>query len=56
MVVAIDGQSASLGFRVLPEGTLPSTGGDSAPFPVAVLVLALGGLAMLLVTRRRSTI
>jgi LPXTG-motif cell wall-anchored protein len=56
VVVAIDGQSASLGFRVLPEMTLPSTGSDSTPFPVAMLVLAVGGLAMLLVTRRRSTI
>ena len=56
VVVAIDGQSASLGFRVLPEGTLPSTGQDGTPFPVAVLVLAVGGLAMLMVTRRRNTV
>ena len=56
VVVAIDGQSASLGFRVLPEGTLPSTGQDGTPFPVAVLVLAVGGLGMLMVTRRRNTV
>ena len=56
VVVAIDGQSASLGFRVLPEGILPATGGESSPVPFAVLVLAAGGLAMLLVTRRRNMI
>ena len=56
VVVAIDGQSASLGFRVLPEGVLPATGGESTPVPFAVLVLAAGGLAMLLVTRRRNVV
>ena len=56
VVVAIEGQSASLGFRVLPEGVLPATGGESTPVPFAVLVLAAGGLAMLLVTRRRSMV
>ena len=56
VVVTVGDQAASLGFRVLPAGTLPSTGQDSTPFPVAVLVLAVGGLAMLMVTRRRSVV
>jgi LPXTG-motif cell wall-anchored protein len=55
VVVAIDGQSASLGFRVLSPGVLPSTGSES-PVSYAVLVLALGAFAALMVTRRRSTI
>jgi LPXTG-motif cell wall-anchored protein len=55
VVVAIDGQSASLGFRVLSPGILPSTGSES-PVSYAVLVLALGAFAALMVTRRRNTI
>jgi LPXTG-motif cell wall-anchored protein len=55
VVVAIDGQSASLGFRVLAPGVLPSTGQDS-PVSYAVLVLAMGAFAALMVTRRRNMV
>lgn len=56
VVVTVGDQAASLGFRVLAPGLLPSTGGDSTPLPWAVLVLAAGAFAVLTVTRRRNVI
>jgi LPXTG-motif cell wall-anchored protein len=53
VVVTVGDQAASLGFRVLPAGTLPSTGQESTPMPWAILVLATGAFAALTVARRR---
>ena len=56
VVVAVDGQSASLGFRVLSAGTLPVTGGSSSlPSALAVLLAAVGAFGVLVVSRRRHT-
>jgi len=55
-VVAVDGKSASLGFRVLSAGTLPVTGGSSSlPSALAVLLAAVGAFGVLVVSRRRHT-
>lgn len=52
-VVSAGSDSASLGFRVVGGSRLPSTGTDSeGALPWVVLVLAVGGLAVL-VDRRR---
>jgi len=56
VVVAVDGKSASLGFRVLSAGTLPVTGGSSSlPSALAVLLAAVGAFGVLVVSRRRHT-
>ena len=56
VVVAVDGQSASLGFRVLSAGVLPVTGGSSSlPSALAVLLAAVGAFGVLVVSRRRHT-
>ena len=56
VVVAVDGKSASLGFRVLSAGTLPVTGGSSSlPSALAVLLAAAGAFGVLVVSRRRHT-
>jgi len=54
VVVAVDGQSASLGFRVLPQGTLPVTGSDSSTTAVLLVLVAVGSLIVLLASRRRK--
>ncbi|NBS30610.1 MAG: LPXTG cell wall anchor domain-containing protein [Actinobacteria bacterium] len=54
VVVAVDGQSASLGFRVLPQGTLPVTGSDSSTTAVLLVLVAVGSLIVLLASRRRQ--
>ena len=56
VVVTIGDQAASLGFRVLPAGTLPSTGGDNSTVPVLLLLLAAGSLVALAASRRRQTV
>lgn len=54
VVVTVGDQAASLGFRVLPVGTLPSTGGDSSTVPMVLLLLAAGSLVALAASRRRQ--
>jgi len=54
VVVAVDGQSASLGFRVLPQGTLPVTGTDSSTTALLLVLVAVGSLIVLVASRRRQ--
>lgn len=54
VVVAVDGQSASLGFRVLPQGTLPVTGSDSSTTALLIVLVAVGSLIALSASRRRQ--
>jgi hypothetical protein len=53
VVVTVGDQAASLGFRVLNSDVLPVTGGRTVPSSWVVLMLAVGGLAVLTGTRRR---
>ncbi len=63
VVVTVGDEAASLGFRIVaaastadgssPEVTLPTTGTRNSAGSWAVLLMALGGLAALLGTRRR---
>jgi LPXTG-motif cell wall-anchored protein len=52
-IVGVDPRSASDGDRGLGSGTLPQTGSDIDVGAWAVLMLALGALLSLIVTRRR---
>jgi len=52
VVLAVDGLVASAGVVVTGEVTLPVTGSGSSSVPWAVLVVAAGALAVLMIRRR----
>jgi len=52
VVLAVDGLVASAGVVVTGEVTLPVTGSGSSSVPWAVLVVAAGALAVLMISRR----